>query len=340
VTHRTAVAALREQRGAHALSARGRLLCSLLVALVSAGPGCDKREDKSKSEQQVTDAAPRPRQSEKPEVLYLPDGGDIAPPPPAERILPQPPPTASTLHCPADMVDVAGRFCIDRYEASLVDASSGLHFSPYYSPTPTAARRSLTQWSDAGLAEGAPDTEMPPLPSWQLKSDAKPQAVSAAGVIPNGYLSGVLAARVCENAGKRLCKPDEWVFACRGQQGRKFPYGDTYEQGRCNVFREAHPAVLLHGNASIGHQDPRLNLAEFKGSRLLRPTGATRNCRSEWGEDAIYDMVGNLDEWVDEPTGAFQGGFFSRATKEGCDARITVHPPEYFDYSLGVRCCR
>ncbi|MBN1608971.1 MAG: SUMF1/EgtB/PvdO family nonheme iron enzyme [Polyangiaceae bacterium] len=327
-------------RGALEPSVRGGLLCSLLVALLSAGFGCGKREDNAKPKQRVTHPAPKVQQRDRPEVLYLPDGGDIAPPPPAERLVPQPPPTASSLSCPADMVDVAGRFCIDRYEASLVDASSGRHFSPYYSPTPTVARRALAQWSDVGLAAGAPDTEMPSLPSWQLQSDAKPQAVSVAGVIPNGSLSGILAAEVCENAGKRLCQPDEWVFACRGQQGRKFPYGDRYEQGRCNVFREAHPAVLLHGNASIGHQDPRLNLAKFRGDRLLRPTGATNNCRSQWGDDAIYDMVGNLDEWVDEPTGAFQGGFFSRATKEGCDARISVHPPEYFDYSLGVRCCQ
>ncbi len=51
-------------------------------------------------------------------------------------------------------------------------------------------------------------------------------------------------------------------------------------------------------------------------------------------------MVGNHDEWVDEPRGAFLGGFYSRATREGCDSRISSHPPEYFDYSLGVRCCK
>ena len=51
-------------------------------------------------------------------------------------------------------------------------------------------------------------------------------------------------------------------------------------------------------------------------------------------------MVGNLDEWVDEPGGAFLGGFYSRATQNGCEARVTEHPPEYFDYSTGARCCR
>ena len=139
----------------------------MLVALLAAGCGCSKREDDAKPKQQVTHPAPKVQQDDRPEVLYLPDGGDIAPPPPAERLVPQPPPTASSLNCPAEMVDVAGRFCIDRYEASLVDASSGRHFSPYFSPAPTVARRALAQWSHTGLAEGAPDTEMPSLPGWK-----------------------------------------------------------------------------------------------------------------------------------------------------------------------------
>ena len=79
--------------------------------------------------------------------------------------------------------------------------------------------------------------------------------------------------------------------------------------------------------------DPRLN--QLEGG--LAKTGAYPDCVSDQG---VYDMVGNLDEWVDEASGAFQGGFYSRSTRDGCDARITVHPPAYSDYSLGVRCCK
>ncbi|HSN99577.1 MAG TPA: hypothetical protein VLS89_14885, partial [Candidatus Nanopelagicales bacterium] len=63
-------------------------------------------------------------------------------------------------------------------------------------------------------------------------------------------------------------------------------------------------------------------------------------CQSRWGSDAIHDMVGNLDEWVDDPDGAFAGGFYSRSTRAGCDALVTAHPRAYADYSTGVRCCR
>ncbi len=73
---------------------------------------------------------------------------------------------------------------------------------------------------------------------------------------------------------------------------------------------------------------------------LLRTTGSTKECVSRWGKDSIYDMVGNEDEWIDDPDGTFVGGFFSRSTKEGCDSIVTVHPITHWDYSIGFRCCR
>jgi formylglycine-generating enzyme required for sulfatase activity len=89
----------------------------------------------------------------------------------------------------------------------------------------------------------------------------------------------------------------------------------------------------------VGLSDPRLNLIETPAGPLLRRTGTTSTCKSVWGQDAIFDMVGNLDEWVDDPGGVFVGGFFSRSTRNGCEARVASHPPAYFDYSTGFRCC-
>jgi formylglycine-generating enzyme len=241
------------------------------------------------------------------------------------------------------MVDVRGQFCIDRYEAALVDAAKGREISPYYPPTRRATRGLHDRWRrDAPQSATAAGRSLgvPAPPGWQLSEDFAPRASARADVVPNGYLSGILADQACRNAGKRLCKLEEWVTACRAESNRKFPYGDVYEPGRCNVFREAHPAAVLHADPSTNHLDPRLNLVQADGGPLLRRTGATPSCRSAWGSDGVYDMVGNLDEWVDDEGGMFAGGFFSRGTKEGCDARITSHPREYFDYSLGVRCCK
>ena len=285
--------------------------------------------------------------SVEPQLLYLPDGGDqvLGGSPNPLQNAPVAIPSAAfnaARRCPPEMVDVKGQFCIDRWEAILVDAGSGRELSPYYSPIADRAKKANAFWQNerANLGSAkARSIELPELEQWQLNGRLEPMAASKPGRVPHGYLDGNSAARACERAGKRLCRSDEWVTACRGQQDRAFPYGDHYEQGACNVFREAHPAVILHGDASIGHLDPRLNLVEGPEGLLLRTTGESVRCASAWGQDAIYDMVGNLDEWVDDGDGAFLGGFFARATRAGCDARISTHPKAYADYSLGVRCC-
>lgn len=241
------------------------------------------------------------------------------------------------------MVDVAGAFCIDRFEVSLVDAKSGRELSPHYPPRRENSASLFGLWSKRAprsrMALGR-EIPVPSPPSFQMTEDFSPRALSLRGRTPAGYLSRGLAETACQNAGKRLCARQEWVRACRGEGNTKFPYGDEYRQGTCNVHRKSHPAALLHGNSSENHLDPRLGLTYDDDGPLLLTTGDNTECVSRWGTDAIYDMVGNLDEWIEEPDGSFVGGFYSRATREGCDASIDSHDPGYFDYSLGTRCCK
>ncbi len=268
------------------------------------------------------------------ELLYLPDASVGLPPAFGDGLLPFAPPVV-TGRCPPEMVDVQGQFCIDRYEIGLIDGASGRSLSPYYHPTRAQTVASFTRYRKLAATH---EVTVPEPPAFQLEGEVEPSARSLPDVLPHGYLSGQIAEQACRRAGKRLCAHSEWLLACRGQQRRAFPYGDSYREGACNVFREAHPGVLLRGDASREHLDPRLSLAASERGPLLRRTGATPSCRSEWGHDAIFDLVGNLDEWVAE--GFFVGGFYSRATREGCEARIASHPAQYFDYSLGARCCR
>ena len=238
---------------------------------------------------------------------------------------------------------VGEKFCIDKWEASLIDKNTQLPISPHYPPDRRLAAKLADTWEQERLeigSEAARRMPLPPLPAWERQREIDPVAVSRPGVVPNGYLSGIMAERACRNAGKRLCHYEEWLTACKGQAKRQFPYGDEYKQGACNIFRALHPAKELHDNASIGHLDPRLGLVREKnGDPLLRRTGATPACKSQWGDDAAWDMNGNLDEWVDDEKGRFVGGFFSRSRTDGCEASITAHPRPYLDYSLGTRCC-
>ena len=248
--------------------------------------------------------------------------------------------TFGSSGCSDDMVRVAGQFCIDRFEASMIDDDTERPLSPYYPPQRSLLRGVFDAWTQR-LADGTAgaDFALPVLPDWQREQNFRPRAVSVRGAVPQGYLNKALAETACANAGKRLCTLDEWTLACRGQRGTKFPYGPTYRANACNVFRQAHPGMTLHGSFSIDLDDPRMNQVTLAGDPLLRPTGGTETCKSVWGDDAVYDMVGNLDEWVDEPGGTFAGGFYARDTRQGCDSKITAHSPRYLDYSIGTRCC-
>jgi hypothetical protein len=243
------------------------------------------------------------------------------------------------IACPHDMVAVAGRVCVDRFETSVVDAATGAAWSPFYTPDLERARRVAAFYDElrgrrsaSSLASLVP---VPPVPDALVA----PRATSRAGATPQGYLSGEQADALCRAAGKRLCTESEWLTACRGEARRDFPYGARYEHGACNVWRESHPSALLHGNASRYHDDPRNGLVEVGGRTFLLPTGSSPRCASRWGDDAVFDMVGNLDEWVADPDGVFVGGFYARASRAGCYARVSNHARAYSDYSTGARCC-
>lgn len=253
--------------------------------------------------------------------------------------------TAPAPACPKEMVRVAN-YCVDRWELSLLEATSRRPLSPYYPPHPKLLARVHSVWQVERATLGDDEARALPLPivpSWQ-RGDFRIAAASSAGVVPQGYLTYHLAKRACEAAGKRLCTEAEWTTACRGSAGLKYPYGAHYVAGRCNIHRAIHPAHVLHGSSAVGHTDPRLNLVlERTGQALdplLRPTGTTPGCASVWGDDAIYDMVGNLDEWIEDPNGTFVGGFYARVSTKGCEAKIAGHSAVYYDYSTGARCCK
>jgi formylglycine-generating enzyme required for sulfatase activity len=57
--------------------------------------------------------------------------------------------------------------------------------------------------------------------------------------------------------------------------------------------------------------------------------------------EGVFDMMGNLHEWVWDQAGTFRGGYYVDTSRngEGCEYRTTAHDFEYWDYSTGFRCC-
>ena len=207
--------------------------------------------------------------------------------------------------CRQGMVAIEGRYCIDRYEASLVEVMT------------SGEERPFSPFSTIG--------------------EAHVRAVSEPNVYPQGYISAKQAERACRASGKRLCKITEWQQACRGPEDKRYGYADEREPGRCND-KGRNPVVALFGfryDASTMNQ-PKLN--QLAGT--LAKTGEHDGCSNGYG---VHDMVGNLHEWVADPNGTFYGGYYQDVASvghgDGCGYSTTAHGARYHDYSTGFRCC-
>lgn len=219
-----------------------------------------------------------------------------------------PPAPKPGARCPREMALVANRVCVDRYEASLVERDKDgreTPHSPYHAP----------ETGHVYYARSAPD------------------------IVPQAYISGPQAQAACKASGKRLCAPVEWRAACGGREGLVFPYGKKRVANQCHDHGAAPMLVFFADTLKRGWgptelNDPRLN--QHPGT--VAKTGAYPACVNDYG---LYDMVGNLHEWTDDPNGTFQGGYWLDTSEhgEGCAYRTIGHEFGYHDYSIGFRCC-
>ncbi len=253
-----------------------------------------------------------------------------------------PTPSASTANaakpppsCPDGMTQV-GRYCMDRYEAHLVVGEPGgpMALWPHNRPAPRNRRY---------------------------------EARSEAGQFPQGYINQLEAARACDNAGKRLCRFDEWRNACLGRAngGNTYGYGKEEVPKRCNISKPNLLDQLWGNDARKWTYESHMNhplLGAIDG--YLARAGEYEACATPTG---IHDLVGNLHEWVAERVdagmskryqlesvqqhrlpqpyrlgdGILLGGFFSTGHQHGpgCFYTTVAHLPSYHDYSTGFRCC-
>jgi hypothetical protein len=217
-------------------------------------------------------------------------------------------PADALASCPPQMALVSDQFCIDLYEGA--------------------------------LEEQGPNGQWSPASPYLVVGARVVRAVPAAGIVPQGYISGTEAAAACAAAGKRLCTPDEWLSACRGPQSFTYPYGNDHVAGACNDAYAGSPVVNFFGTSmgvfdAVHMNDPGIN----QQAGTVAPGGQFASCRSSWG---VFDLHGNLHEWVADPAGTFRGGFYADAVLNGpgCLYTTTAHDTAYHDYSTGFRCCR
>ena len=126
------------------------------------------------------------------------------------------------------------------------------------------------------------------------------------------------AAAYCRFVGGRLPTDREWEKAARGEDGRRYPWGDRFEPGRCNI--------------RVGRGETRTVGAPLTPNcsvrNRMKPVDAFPGSASPYG---VLNMAGNAWEWVSD---AYHGNPQTRLIRGGAagywerDARAYHHALE------------
>jgi len=166
--------------------------------------------------------------------------------------------------------------------------------------------------------------------------DSTRRPCTVQGLLPWTNVTKEEAEAACEKVGTgwRLCTAAEWQDLCNGSGNTTFPYGNNYVAQTCNGYDYTKAA----GVTTIA-------------------TGAASACLSDQSTaagDELYDMSGNVKEWVLSTTattgpfemrgGAYDIASFTVGTTTSapglqCDASVPAPTTAVRLPSVGFRCC-
>ncbi|MDB4939144.1 MAG: pyoverdine responsive serine/threonine kinase [Labilithrix sp.] len=221
------------------------------------------------------------------------------------------------------IVATNGSFCIDTTEVT------NAHWVAFLAEkeTDTSGQAPMCTWNTSFVPKNTPN---PNLVVWPVAASRSAE--------PIANVDWCDARAYCAWAGKRLCgrigggpaaftdpgnaTTGEWMNACSAGGVRVFPYGATYKPV-CNDGNHGVDAAIA--------------------------TGSLPDCRG--GNDAVFDMSGNVEEWEDACDGTSapidtcqrRGGSFTDGNggvSFRCDTPFKpAQTRNRGDIDVGVRCC-
>jgi hypothetical protein len=224
------------------------------------------------------------------------------------------PAEASTLSCPAGMVEVEGDYCpyVEQKCVRWLDPESKMRCADFEPGSSTCVGRTVHK-------------------HFCIDRFEYPNVVGQKPVVMKDWYE---AKATCEGEGKRLCGDSEWTLACEGQERLPYPYGYARSSEACNIDKphldvdEKAMADASRRGAEVARLDQRV------------ASGSLEACVSPYG---AYDMTGNVDEWVVNEGGkpyksGLKGGYWG-PVRDRCRPMTTAHNELFEFYQIGFRCC-
>jgi sulfatase modifying factor 1 len=247
--------------------------------------------------------------------------------------------TSSTPFCPSDMQEVEGDYCPNLQITCLYN----VEISGKRQPGPGNLQWACGEYQYPTVCLSDHTVHM----HFCMDRYEWPNHL---GQKPQDWMTWIDAKKAVASVGKRLCTAREWTLAAEGPNLHPLPYGDGYhrDSSMCNIDRHFSdfPGVKIDVFQS---RKPNDQMSENLRAYLI-PSGTKSECRSDFG---IYDMAGNIDEWVENvggrttcPKGQKCAGWISGLkgghiwhVRQASRPMTDAHGPTFGWYETGTRAC-